>query len=181
MPHSDLVLGIVSVVSIATGIFIGQSFQPKSHPVVNFEDLTSDEEEDDLEIDSLPLNSTSGEVRMVMIIRTDLGMTKGKVAAQCCHAAVSCYRKIASPNLASFNIDLLNRWERGGQAKITLKCPSEEALYLLRNQAVEKKINCAIIHDAGRTQIAPNSATVLGIGPAPKVVIDQITSSLKLY
>lgn len=36
------------------------------------------------------------------------------------------------------------------------------------------------IADAGRTQIASGSHTVLGIGPAPKSVIDQITGKLKL-
>ena len=42
-------------------------------------------------------------------------------------------------------------------------------------------VNAAIIHDAGRTQIAAGSATVLGLGPAPKAVLDQITGDLKLY
>merc|ERR1712014_319302 len=30
------------------------------------------------------------------------------------------------------------------------------------------------IHDAGRTQIASGSATVLGVGPAPKSKIDKV-------
>ena len=37
-----------------------------------------------------------------------------------------------------------------------------------------------VIADAGRTQIEPGSLTVLGIGPAPKSVIDGITGNLKL-
>ena len=40
---------------------------------------------------------------------------------------------------------------------------------------------CAkIIHDAGRTQIAAGSATVLGVGPAPKGKVDLVTGGLKL-
>lgn len=31
--------------------------------------------------------------KMVFVVRTDLGMGKGKIAAQCCHAAVMCYQK----------------------------------------------------------------------------------------
>ena len=37
-----------------------------------------------------------------------------------------------------------------------------------------------LVVDAGRTQIAPNSKTVLAIGPAPKSQLDEITGHLKL-
>lgn len=50
-----------------------------------------------------------------MVIRTDLKMGKGKVAAQCSHAAVAAYK------LASRHPDILREWEDCGQAKITLK------------------------------------------------------------
>ena len=52
---------------------------------------------------------------------------------------------------------------------------------MLFAQAMSIGVNAAIIHDAGRTQIAAGSATVLGLGPAPKAVLDQITGDLKLY
>lgn len=37
-----------------------------------------------------------------------------------------------------------------------------------------------VIQDAGRTQIEAGSLTVLGIGPAPASVINQVTGHLKL-
>jgi peptidyl-tRNA hydrolase, PTH2 family len=32
------------------------------------------------------------ELKMVLLVRNDLGMSKGKIAAQCSHAAVGCYQ-----------------------------------------------------------------------------------------
>jgi peptidyl-tRNA hydrolase, PTH2 family len=36
------------------------------------------------------------------------------------------------------------------------------------------------IQDAGRTQIEAGSMTVLGVGPAPKSLVDKVTGGLKL-
>lgn len=141
-----------------------------------------EEDDDDYEIESLSLNDIPGEVRMALVIRQDLGMQKGKVAAQCCHAALSCFRLIGcDPNRNSYNPDMVQRWLRHGQAKITLKCPDEETMDELFAKAISLGVNASVIHDAGRTQIAAGSATVLGLGPAPKSVLDQITGELKLY
>ncbi|QLQ79201.1 hypothetical protein HG537_0B05480 [Torulaspora globosa] len=141
-----------------------------------------EEEDDDFEINSLSLNDVPGEVRMALVIRQDLGMQKGKIAAQCCHAALSCFRMIGcDPNRESYNPQLVQRWLRCGQAKITLKCPDKETMDELYAKAISLGVNACVIHDAGRTQIAAGSATVLGVGPAPKAVLDQITGELKLY
>lgn len=151
------------------------------------EEETDDEDYDegelsDEEIESRSLNDIPGEVRMALVIRQDLGMQKGKVAAQCAHAALSCFRLIATdPNKMSYNPELTKRWLRHGQAKITLKCPDKEKMDELYAMAISLGVNAAVIHDAGRTQIAAGSATVLGLGPAPKAVLDQITGELKLY
>jgi PTH2 family peptidyl-tRNA hydrolase len=75
---------------------------------------------------------------------------------------------------------VLKRWERLGQAKITLQVKTEEELEMLQAQALSLGLVGEIIHDAGRTEIASGSATVLGIGPGPKSVIDQVTGSLRL-
>ena len=75
---------------------------------------------------------------------------------------------------------LLRRWERMGQAKVALKVDSEDEMLMLQAQAMSLGLCAQIIHDAGRTQIASGSATVLGVGPGPKSVIDQVTGHLKL-
>ncbi|CAL9732295.1 peptidyl-tRNA hydrolase 2 [Monosporozyma unispora] len=199
------VLFAVSALSLASGYYIGQSIpreavpnkkkesQKKLKEVIqkakkDAKDKESDEEyeeeseEEDYEIESTALNDVPGEVRMALVIRQDLGMQKGKIAAQCCHAALGCYRLIATnPSRASYNPTMVNRWLRGGQAKITLKCPDKDVMDELYAKAIAMGVNANVIHDAGRTQIAAGSATVLGLGPAPKAVLDQITGELKLY
>ncbi|KDQ54728.1 hypothetical protein JAAARDRAFT_60193 [Jaapia argillacea MUCL 33604] len=111
--------------------------------------------------------------KLVLVVRTDLGMTPGKIAAH--HATLACYKA-----LTKTNPKLLQHWERTGQAKIALKTSSEDEL--LELEAVAKSLNlCArSIQDAGRTQIAAGSRTVLGIGPAPVNLVNQVTGKLRL-
>uniref|UniRef100_A0A8C9RN23 Peptidyl-tRNA hydrolase 2, mitochondrial n=1 Tax=Scleropages formosus TaxID=113540 RepID=A0A8C9RN23_SCLFO len=118
----------------------------------------------------------SGEFKMVLVVRNDLKMGKGKVAAQCSHAAVSAYKQVQRRNP-----ELLKQWEYCGQPKVVVKAPDEDSLHELLNHAKELGLVVSLIQDAGRTQIAPGSRTVLGIGPGPADLVDTVTRSLKLY
>ena len=53
-------------------------------------------------------------------------------------------------------------------------------MHLLHAKAQSLGLTAEVIADAGRTQIASGSHTVLGVGPAPKSVVDLVTGSLKL-
>lgn len=201
MPPSNISLLVsVGFISLITGLCIGQYFRsnPCSKSVSrkakkvtanDAVDLTDDEsefedesEDEGIDIDSTPLNDIPGEVRMTLIVRQDLKMGKGKAAAQCLHATLALYKKITNPESSAYNPEMVDRWEYGnGQAKITLQVPNQEQMDLLFAQAMSLDVNAYIVHDAGRTQIAAGSATVLGLGPAPKLVMDQITKDLKLY
>lgn len=104
-------------------------------------------------------------------------MIKGKIAAQCSHATLACYKALLkSPSKQQ----VLKRWERLGQAKIAVQVKSEEEMFELQAKAMSLGVTAEIIADAGRTQIASGSHTVLGVGPAPKSVVDAITGTLKL-
>ncbi|CAD6505043.1 BgTH12-00542 [Blumeria graminis f. sp. triticale] len=121
--------------------------------------------------------SNDEECKLVLLVRTDLGMTKGKIAAQCSHATLACYKHHLRAKRTS---PLLRQWERQGQAKIALQVKSEGELSLLQDKALSLGLVAEVITDAGRTQIASGSQTVLGIGPAPRSIIDQVTGHLKL-
>ncbi|RYP55817.1 hypothetical protein DL771_012408 [Monosporascus sp. 5C6A] len=116
------------------------------------------------------------ECKLVLVVRTDLGMTKGKIAAQCSHATLACYKTLSR----SVSSSLLRRWERHGQAKIAVQTKSEDEMLELMGRARSLGITAEVIQDAGRTQIDPGSLTVLGVGPAPKSLVDQVTGHLKL-
>lgn len=96
----------------------------------------------------------------MLCIRTDLGMTKGKITAQCCHATLAAYQDALEKCP-----EYVKNWERYGQAKITLKVKDEEEMLSLYKNARKKGLVAAVIQDAGKTQIDPGTRTVLAVGP----------------
>ncbi|KPI43628.1 Peptidyl-tRNA hydrolase 2 [Cyphellophora attinorum] len=148
-------------------------------------DDADDESSDDADSDEVALvdtdrikaiANTNEEVKLMLVVRTDLGMTKGKIAAQCGHATLAVYRALTANSSASA---MLRRWESHGQPKIAVKCESEDQLLMLQGQAISLGLPAKVIRDAGRTQIEANSATVLGV-LGPKGLVDQVTGGLKL-
>lgn len=115
------------------------------------------------------------DLKMILVVRNDLKMGKGKIGAQCGHAAVGAYQ-----NCVKRFPQLVRRWDDNGSAKIAVKVDSEEEMMSVFKAARDKNLNTCLIRDAGRTQIAPNSKTVLAIGPASSHEIDQVTGHLKL-
>ncbi len=119
------------------------------------------------------------EMRMVLCVRTDLGMAKGKMCAQCEHATLGGYQSIIE-SMAETHVKWLNEWLESGEAKIAVKIDNLNDLLALRYKAFENNITTHFVIDQGRTQIEKGSITVLAIGPAPKSLIDKITGHLKL-
>ncbi|XP_077447925.1 peptidyl-tRNA hydrolase 2, mitochondrial isoform X1 [Stigmatopora argus] len=117
-----------------------------------------------------------GGYKMILVVNCNLKMGKGKVASQCAHAAVAAYKQVQSRNP-----DLLKMWEYCGQPKVVVKAPDEETMVQLMSLAKELRLPVSLIQDAGRTQIAAGSRTVLGIGPGPSDLIDTVSGDLKLF
>ncbi len=115
------------------------------------------------------------ERKVVILMRNDLKMSKGKIAAQAGHAAVNC--ALASQKRDKKNFDA---WISEGQAKVVLKVDSERELFEFKAVAEAQGFITSIICDAGRTEIAPGTYTCLGIGPAPVAQLDKVTGDLKM-
>ncbi|KAM3370994.1 hypothetical protein ACQJBY_018383 [Aegilops geniculata] len=65
--------------------------------------------------------------KMVLVVRNDLKMGKGKIAAQCSHATLGLFKKLQQRAPKS-----LRRWERCGQVKVVVKVESEEDMLVLQ-------------------------------------------------
>lgn len=118
---------------------------------------------------------TSDPLKMVLVVRGDLKMGKGKTAAQCAHASILCYEKCLHKNPK-----LLQIWTDTGQPKVVLKAESLSEMESIYRKANDANIVAALVRDAGRTQLPAGSVTVLGIGPDTIENIDQLAKHLKL-
>ena len=112
--------------------------------------------------------------KQAIIVRHDLGMGKGKIAAQASHASLDAYEKAKRENP-----QWVEEWKNCGQAKVVLKVKDKKELLELFMKA-KRTLPAALIKDAGRTQIEAGEETCVAIGPAPVPEIDKITKDLKL-
>ncbi len=117
----------------------------------------------------------SSGLKQAIVVRTDLEMGKGKIAAQAAHASLSAYLEAERTNPQD-----AEKWLEEGMKKVVLKVAGEKELFLYFQQAKDMGIPVEIIRDAGLTQIEGGSATCFGIGPAPSEDIDKVVGKLKL-
>lgn len=115
------------------------------------------------------------EYKMVIVTRTDLKLSPGKLAAQVAHAAVNCAFSTKKNNVKWFN-----KWQSEGAKKVVAKVETVDEFFVLKEKAEHLKISTSLVEDAGHTEIPSGTKTVLGIGPAPDNIIDQVTKNLPL-
>jgi peptidyl-tRNA hydrolase, PTH2 family len=115
------------------------------------------------------------EYKQVIVVRKDIVMGKGKLAAQVAHAAV-----LGVEKTRQINQDWLNTWFQTGQAKVVLRVDNLEELIEVEQHARTIHVAAVSVQDSGLTQIPSGTITCIGIGPGPAELIDKITSHLKL-
>lgn len=131
-----------------------------------------------------------GQVKQVIVVRTDLNMRKGKIAAQVAHASMKVFfdrfnyfnRTATDPAYIDMTLTpAMEEWYRGAFTKVVVGIDSEDALYQLAEQARAANIPHAVIVDNGFTEFHGNKTTTcLAIGPDYAENIDPITKDLKL-
>lgn len=122
-----------------------------------------------------PEQTFGTDLKMVMVVRSDLKMGHGKIAAQCCHACLGLYKSQLKKD-----IPRLKAWENSNYKKVVLKCANEEEMINIADKARSQNLDYYIVRDAGLTQIAPGSKTVLSVGPASEKELKDVTGYLKL-
>jgi peptidyl-tRNA hydrolase, PTH2 family len=113
--------------------------------------------------------------KMVLVTRKDLKLSPGKLAAQVAHAAVACTLETKRTNGKWFR-----KWMDEGAKKAVVKVDTLDDFYTLKSKASDLKIVSYLVVDAGHTEIPEGTITVLGVGPAPDNIIDQVTGNLSL-
>lgn len=102
---------------------------------------------------------------MYVLVNDDLKMGKGKIAGQVGHVVGLITEEIIRKSYETHKgiPDCYQRymeWKATGHAKVILKATHEQILQMIGEP------ESLYIRDAGRTQIAPNSLTVLGFYPS---------------
>ncbi|CAG9330324.1 unnamed protein product [Blepharisma stoltei] len=110
--------------------------------------------------------------KMVIIVRTDLGMSIGKVAAQVGHAVIGAYEESEE--------ETLDKWDDCGSPKVVLKVPNLPKMLEIEEKAKASGLVTYLVEDAGRTEVEPGTTTVLAIGPDAESKINAITGKLSL-
>jgi len=110
---------------------------------------------------------------VVLLVRADLGMGRGKIAAQAAHAAVTAA-------LSTLGSPAFDAWVRDGQPKVVCRVESAEELHAVVERALGSGVAAGIVHDAGRTQVEPGTPTCGWVSPERAERIDVITGDLRL-
>ena len=119
--------------------------------------------------------------KMVIVVRKDLKMRKGKMIAQAAHAVENVLLPILLNCASKRAHRYYEQWKRLGSKKIVVSVNSETDLVKIHEEALKNSISAYIVTDAGNTEFnGIQTKTAVAIGPWDDSEIDKITASLKL-
>jgi len=165
-------------VSFGLGYYLGSSSGNVHQEHIN-ESYLNPEVEDEEDIPDGDLGFIKAGLldacKLVFVVRTDLKLTPSDIASYSSQVTLDCYNALTKKNKS-----LVRHWETTGQAKIALKGKSEDQLLELR--AIAKSLNlCARTVKARNVNgVQDGTPVVLGVGPAPVHLINEVTGKLRL-
>jgi PTH2 family peptidyl-tRNA hydrolase len=132
--------------------------------------------------------------KQVIVVRKDLNMRKGKLAAQCCHASMAflTHKLNCCTSLEGFEFYTtqyintescleINDWLKNSFRKIVCYVNSEEELVALHQQATDAGLISHLIEDNGLTEFnGIQTKTAIAIGPHSEDKFKGITDTLPL-
>jgi PTH2 family peptidyl-tRNA hydrolase len=135
--------------------------------------------------------------KQIIVVRRDLKMKHGKMAAQVAHAAMSF---LTREGRVGWQADMLNDvfmnddesidkhngairdWLANSFTKVVLSVDSEEELRELEAKAIEAGVMAHLVVDNGKTVFhGESTATCLALGPDWNDALDELVEHLKLY
>lgn len=118
------------------------------------------------------------QAKQVIVMRTDLGMRRGKQIAQGGHAAIGALRAAWRHGLYA---DVADHWFLTGTTKVCVRVDSEDALMRVYGEAVRRDLPVDLVVDAGHTEFhGVPTRTCLAIGPCWADEVDPVTGELVL-
>ena len=136
--------------------------------------------------------------KMMIVMRRDLKMRKGKIAAQAGHACIDAVLQalqkedrlndlVSSPDGMMLKTtdkpeSPLTEWFNNGCTKVCVYVDSEEELLAIAEKAEARGIIAAVITDWGLTEFhGEHTKTCLALEPLPAEIANELTGELPLY
>jgi len=126
------------------------------------------------------------EVKQYIIVRTDLPMNAGKLAAQAAHACMKVFFDkmfVLPTDRSERTLHLTDEeleWVDGRFTKITKKVKNENQLLKVYNAAKDAGLNASLIKDAGLFGLEGENYTVVAVGPNYVEDCEPIVGKLQL-
>lgn len=136
--------------------------------------------------------------KMMIVMRRDLKMRKGKIAAQAGHACIDAVLQALKKEDRMSDLEMsadgmilktdgkptspLCEWFNSGCTKVCVYVDSEKELLGIAEKAESRGIIAAVITDWGLTEFhGEHTKTCLALEPLPAEIADELTGNLPLY